>query len=184
MQPSRILARRTPERGLRDVVQPASMARYDRMMVDRFPEIEGTSLSLVEHRLPGTLAGEVNLLLIAFRQWQQRDVDTWVPTAAELASTHAEFRVYELPVISQLYRPVSGFIDGGMRSGIPDPDVRASTFTVYLSRRRFLDALSIDSVAEIVPMLVTPAGEILWRTTGPMTTEASRELGAAVRTAL
>jgi hypothetical protein len=37
-------------------------------MVDRFPEIEGTSHSLVEHRQARTLAGEVNLLQIAFRQ--------------------------------------------------------------------------------------------------------------------
>lgn len=161
-----------------------SAAQYDRVMTDRFPEIEGTSLSLVEHRLPGTLEGQVNLLLIAFRQWQQRDVDTWVPTAGELSSTYAGFRAYELPVISRMYRPVSGFIDGGMRSGIPDPDVRASTITVYLNRTQFLEALNIDSVGEIVPMLVTPHGEILWRTTGPMTPEASRELGVAVEAAL
>ena len=71
-----------------------------------------------------------------------------------------------------------------MRSGIPDPDIRASTITVYLNRTQFLEALNIDSVGEIVPMLVTPQGEILWRTTGRMTTEASRELGVAVRDAL
>ncbi|MGB5433213.1 MAG: hypothetical protein WBO21_09395, partial [Acidimicrobiia bacterium] len=125
-------------------------------MVKRFPEIEGTSLSLVEHQIPGTLAGEVNLLLIAFRQWQQRDVNTWVPTAVALAAEYASFRAYELPVISKAYRPVSGFIDGGMRSGIPDPGVRDSTITIYLDRKRFLRALDIDSVGEIVPMLVTP----------------------------
>ena len=153
-------------------------------MVDRFPEIEGTSLSLVEHRLPGTLEGQVNLLLIAFRQWQQKDVDTWVPTATALATEHAGFRSYELPVISKVYRPVSGFIDGGMRSGIPNPEVRASTITVYLDRRRFLEALNIDSVGEIVPMLVTPHGDILWRTTGRMTIEASRELATVVVEAL
>lgn len=161
-----------------------SPAQYDQMVVDRFPEIEGTSLSLVEHHLPGSLAGRLNLLLIAFRQWQQGDVDTWMPVATSLAAEHAHFRFYELPVISRAYRPVSGFIDGGMRSGIPDPDVRASTITVYVNRRWFLDSLGIESVGEIVPMLVTASGEILWRTTGRMTIEASRELRAAVEDAL
>ena len=155
--------------------------QYDPAMAEWFPEIEGTSLSLVEHHIPGSLAGQVNLLLIAFRQWQQRDVDTWVPTAAALAAEHAGFRAYELPVISKIYRPVSGFIDGGMRSGIPDSGVRDSTITIYLDRKRFLRALDINSVDEIVPMLVTPDGEILWRTTGRMTDDGDQELRTVVR---
>ena len=122
----------------------------------------------------------MNLLLIAFRQWQQRDVDTWIPVAVALAAEHPDFRVYELPVISKVYRPVSGFIDGGMRSGIPDPDVRDSTITIYLDRKSFLRDLGIGSVGEIVPMLVTPRGKILWRATGRMTEGRGRELGAAV----
>lgn len=158
--------------------------QYDRIMVDRFPEIEGTSLSLVEHHLPGTLEGRVNLLLVAFRPWQQRDVDTWVPAAAALADEYEGFRAYELPVISKVYRPVSGFIDGGMRSGIADPDVRDSTITIYLGRKRFLQALNIDSVGEIVPMLVRPDGEILWRSKGRMTVDGSRALRTVAQTSL
>ena len=135
----------------------------------RFPQVEGSSLSGTPHRLPGTLAGDINLLLIAFRQWQQSDVDTWLPVAEELAAAIEGFRVYELPVISQVYRPVSGFIDGGMRGGIPDLDVREATITLYINRKQFLSDLQIASVGAIVPMLVTPGGEILWRTTGRRT---------------
>ena len=69
----------------------------------RFPQVDGSSLSGTSHRLPGTLAGDRNLLLIAFRQWQQTDVDTWVPVAEALAAERPEFRAYELPVISQMY---------------------------------------------------------------------------------
>jgi hypothetical protein len=153
-------------------------------MADRFPDTKGTSLSLVDHHLPSTLSGVANLLLIAFRQWQQRDVDTWVPTARALADEYPGFRVYELPVISKLYRPVAGFIDGGMRSGIPDPDVRDMTITIYLDRKRFMQSLSIDSAGEIVPMLVTPDGRILWRTTGPMTDDGVQTLRQAVSAVL
>ena len=153
-------------------------------MADRFPDTEGTSLSLVDHHLPSTLGGVANLLLIAFRQWQQRDVDTWVPTARALADEYPGFRVYELPVISKLYRPVAGFIDGGMRSGIPDPDVRDMTITIYLDRKRFMRNLSIESAGAIVPMLVKHDGRILWRTTGSMTDDGARTLRQAVSAAL
>jgi len=146
----------------------------------RFPQVEGSSLSGTPHRLPGSLAGDVNLLLIAFRQWQQSDVDTWVPVAARLAEEVPGFRAYELPVISQVYRPVSGFIDGGMRGGIPDPEVREATITLYLNRKQFLDDLQIPTVRAIVPMLVTPAGEILWRTTGRPTVHSEATLRHAV----
>ena len=87
-------------------------------------------------------------------------------------------------MISRVYRPVSGFIDGGMRSGIPDLDVRESTITIYTDRRQFLHALNIDSVGEVVPMLVTPDGEISWRSNGRMTDEAADELRSAVALAL
>ena len=153
-------------------------------MAEHFPDIGGTSLSRVDHHLPATLSGAANLLLIAFRQWQQRDVDTWVPTARALANEYPGFRVYELPVISKLYRPVAGFIDGGMRSGIPDQVVRDMTITIYLDRKQFMRSLAIESVAQIVPMLVTPTGQILWRTTGPMTDDGAQTLRQAVAAAL
>jgi len=138
---------------------------------------------MVSHQLPKTLAGEVNLLLIAFRQWQQRDVDTWTPVADELAGDYPQFRAYELPVISQAYRPVAGFIDGGMRSGIPDPNVRDATITLYINRSDFMRRLQIPNVRSIVPMLVRPSGTILWRTEGPRTPRSEAELRSSVAAA-
>ena len=146
----------------------------------RFPHVEGSSLSGTTHRLPETLDGDRNLLLIAFKQAQQSDVDTWVPVAEQLAEELPDFRAYELPVISQMYRPVSGFIDGGMRGGIPDPQVREATITLYINRKRFLGDLRIPSVDAIVPMLVTPNGTIEWRTTGRRSDGAEAELRRAL----
>lgn len=148
----------------------------------RFPEVEGTSLSMVKHRLPESLEGDLNLLLLAFRQWQQRDVDTWLSLASRLEAEFSGFRSYELPVISRVYRPMAGFIDGGMRAGIPDPAVRDSTITLYLDRGEFLAALGITSVRSIVPMLVTRAGDILWRTRGPLTPGTGKALREEVAT--
>ncbi len=149
-------------------------------MHGRFPDVIGSSLAGTPHHLPGSLEGRLNLLLVAFRQWQQKDVDTWVPLGEELADSIEGFRVYELPVIPQAYRPVSGFIDGGMRGGIPDLDVRAATITLYINRRQFLEDLEIPDVRSIVPMLVVPSGEILWRASGRLTPDAEAELRAVV----
>lgn len=146
----------------------------------RFPTVEGSSLSGVQHRLPGTLAHDLNLLLVAFRQWQQKDVDTWVPVADDLASTVEGFGAYELPVISRGYRPFSGFIDGGMRSGIRDPAVRDATITLYIDRTSFMKALDIPGPDAIVPMLVTRDGAVLWRARGAASGDAAEGLRAAV----
>lgn len=141
-----------------------------------FPTVTGSSLSQVEHTLPGSLVHPRNLLLIAFKQRQQDEVDTWLPIAAELAAQFGDLGVFELPVISRAYRPVSGFIDGGMRAGIPDRSVRDATITLYLDRRAFARALEIESLDAIVPMLVTPAGSILWRAVGPVAEDAVAQL--------
>lgn len=63
-----------------------------------------------------------------------------------------------------------------MRGGIPDPQVRDATITLYINRKQFLADLQIAEVDAIVPMLVTPAGEILWRTTGRRTDHAEASL--------
>lgn len=146
----------------------------------RFPIVEGTSLSGMSHRLPETLAHDLNLLLVAFRQWQQKDVDTWMPIAEELSASVAGFGTYELPVISRGYRPFSGLIDGGMRSGIPDLDVREATITLYIDRASFMRTLAIPGPDAIVPMLVRPRGDIVWRTTGPVTNESAEHLREVV----
>lgn len=141
-----------------------------------FPSVQGSSLSGTTHLLPDTLAGDVNLLLVAFRQWQQAAVDTWLEVAGGLKREYPQLHVYELPVISSWYRPVARYIDGGMRAGIADPQVRESTITLYINRADFLRDLNIQSVHTIVPMLVTPNGQVLWRATGARSEKAEAAL--------
>lgn len=145
--------------------------------------MEGSSLSGTRHRLPGTLAGEVNLLLVAFQQRQQGDVDTWLPLARELGASHPGLRTYELPVISRGYRLVSGMIDGGMRAGIPDPEVREATITLYIDKGRFRRALAIDTEEEISVLLVDRSGRVLWRAGGPLQETSAAGLRAAIEEA-
>ncbi len=94
----------------------------------RFPHVAGRALSGDEVRLPDDLAGAPALLLCAYRRGTQPDADRWAAFAArELPS----LVVYELPIISSpLWRPFQGWIDGGMRGGVP-PALWSHTVTLY-----------------------------------------------------
>lgn len=146
----------------------------------RFPDIEGKSLAGSHFRLPGDFDGDPTLALIAFNRHQQDDIDTWIPLAVELQEHHAELKCYEVPVIPRGYRLVSWFIDGGMRTGIPDPAIRETTITVYTDMAKFLTALDLDDDSEVHALLVTSDGTIAWRAAGPLTAKAEAELRLAV----
>ncbi len=131
-----------------------------------FPKVTGKNLDGKTFNLPGDFEAPVSLVFVAFDRKQQDDVDSWHPFAADLTARFAHLKVYELPTLSKSYSLVRGFIDGGMRSGIPDPAVRAATITLYIDKKPFEDALGITTEGAIVLLLVKPDGTILWRTAG------------------
>lgn len=45
----------------------------------QFPDVSGSNLLRQKLELPAGFEGELNVVLIAFQQWQQRLVDTWLP---------------------------------------------------------------------------------------------------------
>ncbi len=93
-----------------------------------FPSVWGTALSGEALRLPHDLQGAPALLLVAYRRAAQADVDRW---ATFLRDTTPALRVLELPVIPAiLWRPLQGWIDGGMRGGVPRPQW-SNVITVY-----------------------------------------------------
>lgn len=92
----------------------------------RFPSITGTSLSGTQVRIPQDLP-DPSVLLLAFRQGQQRDIDAWIATLGA-ASVDA---VFELPMLGAKWRPFRSVIDGGMAANIADRAVREHTITVY-----------------------------------------------------
>ncbi|MHC4957676.1 MAG: hypothetical protein ACYTGN_04815 [Planctomycetota bacterium] len=93
-----------------------------------FPSVTGTSLDGTEYQIPQAFAGEPVLLLVGYEQDSQFDIDRWL-----LGLTQAGFKVrtHEVPTIPGLApRMFSGYIDEGMRSGIPSEDWGA-VITVY-----------------------------------------------------
>ena len=145
------------------------------MSTPRFPELVGRSLLGREVRLPSGLPAERTLVLCAFKQHQQEQVDRWIGRAVyDLAipasplelPPDAKRAVIEVPCLGRQWRPVRRLIDGGMASSIAHPPTLARTITVYSDVGAILTALGVESKAELQARVVTRSGEILAAASG------------------
>jgi hypothetical protein len=150
----------------------------------QFPPITAQNLARETFDLPGDFEGDFNLCLIAFQRWHQPLINSWIPLARNLEETHPGFVYYEFPVIRQLNVLYRGFIDQGMRAGIPDPVARHKTITLYTDKAAFNRPLEIDDEEEIHLRLVDREGAVHWRFTGALTREAAESLQATVEALL
>jgi hypothetical protein len=147
----------------------------------RFPSVTGSNLHRQKLTLPGDLQGDHNLVLIAFQQWQQAQVDTWIPFAQQLEETHDGVRYYELPTIRRLNALARTFVNEGMRAGIPDLVARERTITLYLDKTAFRRDLQLPGEDNIHVLLLDGQGTVLWQAEGDFTAEKGDSLTAALR---
>lgn len=148
----------------------------------KIPQLATTDLNERPTTLPGDLEAEYSLLLVAFAMWQQREVDTWIPDGRVLEERFRNFRFHEIP-LGEAGQEVRDFGNAGMRSGIPDPDIRARTHPIYVRgapRAAILEAMAIEDTGHIQLFLVRRDGQVLWRAEGSRTPAARKELLAQV----
>lgn len=138
-----------------------------------FPTITGRSLAGATLRVPDDLAGTSNVLLLAFQQHQQRDIDAWIDAlgrAGVAASPPHDERgrplaetvpvaLYELPMLGARWAPFRTMIDGGMASHIADPAALARTVTVYGQIGQVESALRLPTRAQVYAV-VERAGRV------------------------
>ncbi len=149
----------------------------------RFPTVSGDNLNGRTFEVPSGLDAPFNVLLVAFYREQQADVDTWLDTARSIAVDHANVEYYELPTINSGYALVRGWIDGGMRSGIPAFAGRERTITIYTDTEKFRSLAGISDPNQIWTGLVDREGRVVWSARGRATPEALADLRRAVRAA-
>ncbi len=137
-------------------------------MDPKFPEVEGRSLHDDVLTLPGDLEGELNLLAVAFDRNHQREVDTWIPLFRDLEERVSGLAGYEIPTISGGWKPLRWFIDGGMKTAIPDPLTRRRTVTVYGNVDRVTEGLGLSDRDRIAVVLIDRRGEVLWMAQGAL----------------
>lgn len=145
-----------------------------------FPSVPATSLDKAHMQLPKDFGGEVNLVMIYFAREQQQDVDSWLPAARQLESSHPKLRYYELPTTARenlLYR---WWFNSALRSNTTDPALDSRILTLYVSKGKFRQALKIANEKQIVTALVDRSGRVLWRTSGAFSAEKERSLAAVL----
>jgi hypothetical protein len=147
----------------------------------QLPAVSGSNLERKKLNLPEDLEGERNLVFVAFQQWQQRQVDSWLPFARQVEEAYPELRYYELPTIQRLNVLARTFINEGMRAGIPDPVARERTITLYVDKAAFREALDLPGEENIYRLLLDRRGWVLWQAEGAFTPEASESLLEALR---
>lgn len=147
----------------------------------RFPEVTGSNLLRQKVTLPGDLQGELNILFVAFQQWHQAWVDSWVPLARQVEQAFPEVQFYELPVIWKMNRFSQTFINEGMRAGIPNQNTRKKTITLYTDKEAFRQALDLPHEETIYVLIVDQQGNVLWRKEGVYSQEKGEALTKAIQ---
>lgn len=145
----------------------------------RFPAESGENLNGKRFDLPRDFEGRLNLVVVAFQRQQQRDVDGWMPFLKTLAKDRDDLRIYELPTLGRRYRIMRPIIDGGMRGGIPDTKVRATTITLYIDKTPFRRALQLPDEDQIYVLAVDREGKVHARAAGLLTPESGAAFSRA-----
>jgi hypothetical protein len=141
-----------------------------------FPIVKGSNLLRQKQTLPQDFKGEVNLVFVPFLQWQQSEVNSWVPWITDMEALHPEFLYYELPTIENRNIIFQTFINEGMRAGIPNPLTRERTITLYLNKVEFQEALNMTDEEHIYIFLLDNNGNILHRMRGSYSNESGDTL--------
>jgi hypothetical protein len=145
-----------------------------------FPVIKGKALTGDSVQVPDDLAGDLNLIVVAFQREQQEDVDTWIPGAESLEKSVDSLRFYEFPVLPEMNSVSKWFIYRGMRSGITSERARERTVTFHLDKEQFRRDLGIESEDYISVFLVDSEGALIWRGLGEWSQEKEDSLRRAL----
>lgn len=146
----------------------------------RFPDLDGVSLLGAAVPLPAGLPADPTLVLCAFRQRQQAQVDRWIARAVdELGVPPSD--VVEVPCLNRRWRPARRFIDGGMASAIGDPVILGRTITVYGDVGAILRALGADGPDEVQARVVARDGTVLAAAAGEPSGPGWAAVAAALR---
>ena len=142
----------------------------------KFPDVFGKNLLREIVHFPKDLKANLNLLFIPFWQWQQEEVDSWVPFVQELALGMKNFDFFELPTIESRSKLAQWFINEGMRAGIPNNPTRARTITLYLNKKKFQQSLDIQDEDHIHLFVVDGVGEVLYHERGAFDSAKGKSL--------
>ena len=131
----------------------------DNLVNKVFPTVQGKSLADEAITIPDSYRGKVTVLLIGYQQKTQFDIDRWI---LGILQADIPVTIVEVPTIAGMMpQMVQGFIDNGMRSGIPKNDW-ASVVTVYEDAGKIIQALGNERPQSARVVLLDKQGQIVW----------------------
>ena len=145
-----------------------------------FPSLRARNLNRRTFHLPGDFEGQRNVVIVAFEREHQALVDSWSTVIQELLVCHRDLHSYELPTISRGHPLFRAWLNGAMRAGIPDRQVREHTITLYVDKGAFRAALGLPHERTIYLLLLHRDGRVVWRGGGPVTPAVADQLKAAL----
>jgi hypothetical protein len=141
------------------------------------PTVAGHALSGARVAFPDDLAGRPAVLLVAYRRGTQSDVDRWT---AYLEAKAPRLVRYEVPTISSgVWRPLAGWIDSGMRSGVPKA-AWSSVVTLYDDASKLRDFLGDYGGYTTHVVLLDKTGKVAWFSAGGFNDRAAASLLEAI----
>ena len=126
-----------------------------------FPKVNGTSLSGEARIIPDDYRGRYVIVLVGYLQDAQFDIDRWILGLLQLG---IKTEIIELPAIAGMMpRAVQGYIDDGMRSGIPSEDW-GTLITIYEDADKIINSFGNEKAKNANVFLLNKSGEVIWFT--------------------
>jgi hypothetical protein len=124
-----------------------------------FPSVQGTALDDTTVQLPEDLGDRYTVLLVGYVMEAQFDCDRWI---LGLMQDETPADLYEVPTIKGMLPGMfSGFIDDGMRKGIPQEDW-GSVVTVYDDADAIVRLTGNDGSRNARVLLLDEEGRVVW----------------------
>lgn len=131
------------------------------LLGESFPTVKGESLAKQTVVVPDDYRGKNTVILVGYLQKAQFDIDRWI---LGLLQADVKAEIIELPTIAGMMpRAVQGFIDSGMRKGIPKEDW-GSVITIYEDADKIIDAFGNENQQNAHVFLLNKEGKVIWTT--------------------
>ncbi len=145
-----------------------------------FPQLVGIDLEGERREIPQSFNNKINIVVVAFKREQQKNVDGWIKVVDEIISQRSDINFYELPVIYELNSVSRSFINNGMRRGVVGSKARKRTITIYTNREVFFQHMKMKE-NNIYVLMLDKAGKVIQKIEGDATSENIEKLKNKLR---
>jgi ATP10 protein len=131
----------------------------------KFPTFNAKTLFGREVTFPDVVKGKIGIIFVAFEQGAQEQINSWSEPFIKKYLDNDAVAYYEIPMLSGNYKLLSGFIDGGMRGGVPE-SLHDKTATFYGNRDEFFSSQEITDKSLAYLFILDESGNIVFRSEG------------------